>query len=90
MIALAVLNVVLVTDNIVSSGFKVSPTLILAASFQVHLDTQYTGPVHRIRIQGLKYQPKTAKKKPFLLLKPKSEILKKKGEYENFLISEWF
>ena len=78
MIALAVLNVVLVTDNIVSSGFKVSPTLILAASFQVHLDTQYTGPVHRIRIQGLKYQPKTAKKNPFLLLKPKSEILKKK------------
>ncbi|XP_023339913.1 delta(14)-sterol reductase isoform X1 [Eurytemora carolleeae] len=35
MIALAVLNVVLVTDNIVSSGFKVSPTLILAASFQI-------------------------------------------------------
>ena len=68
MIALAVLNVVLVTDNIVSSGFKVSPTLILAASFQVHLDTQYTGPVHR--------SPKTAKK-TFSLLKPKSEILKK-------------
>ena len=30
----------------------------------------------RIRIQGVKYQPKTAKK-PFLLLKPKSEFLKK-------------
>lgn len=48
MIALAVLNVVLVTDNIVSSGFKVSPTLILAASFQVHLDTQYTGHIYNI------------------------------------------
>ena len=48
MIALAVLNVVLVTDNIVSSGFKVSPTLILAASFQVHLDTQYTGHTYNI------------------------------------------
>ena len=32
--------------------------------------------------------PKTAKK-TFLLLKPKSELLKKK-DYKNFLISEWF
>ena len=30
----------------------------------------------RIRIQGVKYQPKTAKK-TFLFLKPKSELLKK-------------
>jgi len=29
------------------------------------------------RIQGVKYQPKTAKK-TFLLLKPKSELLKKR------------
>ena len=36
-----------------------------------------------IRIRGVKYQPQTAKK-TFLLLKPKSELLK------NFLISEWF
>ena len=31
----------------------------------------------RIRIQGVKYHPKTAKKKSFLLLNPKSELLKK-------------
>ena len=31
----------------------------------------------RIRIQGAKYQPKSAKKKQILLLKPKSELLKK-------------
>jgi len=31
----------------------------------------------RIRIQGIKYQPKTAKKS-FLLQNPKSELLKKK------------
>ena len=32
----------------------------------------------RIRIQGVKYQPKTEKKTFFLLLKPKSELLKKR------------
>ena len=47
---------------------------------------KYADP--RIRIQGSKYQPKTAKK-TFLLLKPKSELLKKR-DYKNFLISEWF
>jgi len=36
---------------------------------------KYADP--RIRIQGVKYQPKTAKK-TFLLLKPKSELLKKR------------
>jgi len=35
MISLAVLNVLLVTENILSSGGKVSPTLVLASSFQV-------------------------------------------------------
>jgi len=30
-----------------------------------------------MRIQGVKYQPKTAKKECFLLLKPKSKFLKK-------------
>jgi len=35
---------------------------------------KYADP--RIWIQGVKYQPKTAKK-TFLLLKPKSELLKK-------------
>ena len=38
-------------------------------------------------LQGVKYQPKTAKKKTFLHLKPKSELLKKN---KNFLIFEWF
>ena len=33
--SLAMLNVVLVTDNIVGSGGKVSPTLVMAATFQV-------------------------------------------------------
>ena len=47
---------------------------------------KYADP--RIRIQGVKYQPKTAKK--MLLLKPKSELLKNKSGYKNFLISEWF
>ena len=42
-----------------------------------------------MRIQGIKNQPKTAKKKN-LLLKPKSELLKKKRYFKNFLISEWF
>jgi len=46
---------------------------------------KYANPL--IRIQGVKYQPKTAKK-PFILLKPKSELLKKKRDYKNFLISE--
>jgi len=44
---------------------------------------KYADP--RIRIQG--NQPKTEKN--FLLLKPKSELLKKR-DYKNFLISEWF
>ena len=35
---------------------------------------KYADP--RIRIQGVKYQPKTLKKN-FLLLKPESELLKK-------------
>ena len=35
-------------------------------------------PLLRIRIQGVKYQPKTAKKTRFLLLKLKSELLKKR------------
>lgn len=35
MIGLAVLNVLMVTDSIVSSGGKASPTVILAAAFQV-------------------------------------------------------
>jgi len=35
MMSLAMLNVVLVTDNIVGSGGKVSPTLVMAATFQV-------------------------------------------------------
>jgi len=35
---------------------------------------KYADP--RIRIQGVKYQPKTTKK-TFLLLKPKSELMKK-------------
>ena len=48
---------------------------------------KYADP--RIRIQGVKYQPKTAKKKSFLLLKPKFELLKKR-DYKIFLISEWF
>ena len=43
-----------------------------------------------IRIQGVKYQSKTAKKKTFLLLKSKFELLKKKRDYKNVLISEWF
>ena len=43
---------------------------------------KYVDP--RIRIQGGKYQPKTAKKTS-LLLKPKSE----KRDYKNFLISYW-
>ena len=48
---------------------------------------KYADP--RIRIQGVKYQPKTTKK-TFLLLKPNSELLNKKREYKNFLISKWF
>ena len=47
---------------------------------------KYADP--RIRIQGAKYQPKTATTKN-LLSKPKSELLKKR-DYKNFLISEWF
>jgi len=43
----------------------------------------------RIRMQGVKYQPKTAKK-TFLLIESKSELLKKKRNYKNVLISEWF
>ena len=46
---------------------------------------KYADP--RIRIQGVKYQPKT-EKKHFLLLNPKSKLLKKKRDYKNFLISE--
>ena len=41
-----------------------------------------------MRIHGVKYQPKTAKR-IFLLLNPKSELLKKR-DYKNFLNSEWF
>ena len=37
---------------------------------------KYADP--RIRIQGVKNHPKTAKKKTFLLLKPKSELMKKR------------
>ena len=44
---------------------------------------KYADP--RIRIQGVKFQPKTAKK-TFLLLKPKSELLKKKRDYKNFMV----
>ena len=40
----------------------------------------------RIRIQGAKYQ--NLKKKPLLILKPKSELLEKR-DYKTFLISEW-
>ena len=36
---------------------------------------KYANP--RIRIQGVKYQTKKLQKKPFLLLKPKSKLLKK-------------
>ena len=43
---------------------------------------KYADP--RIRIQGVKYQPKTAKN-PFLLPKPKSELLKKR-DYKIFII----
>jgi len=38
-------------------------------------------------MQGVTFQPKTAKKTPFILLNPKSELLKKR-DYKNFLISE--
>ena len=42
----------------------------------------------RIRIQGVKYQPRTAKKNLFT---PKTQTKTfKKREYKNFLISEWF
>jgi len=44
---------------------------------------KYTDP--RIWIQVVKYQPKTAKT-TFLLLKPKSELLKKKINYKNFMV----
>ena len=50
------------------------------------LDPQKHGDP-RIRIQGVKYQLKTAKKN--LLRKPKSDFWKKRDD-ENFLISEWF
>ena len=32
---------------------------------------------------------KNCKKKPYLLLKPKTELLIKRRDYKNFLISEW-
>jgi len=38
---------------------------------------KYADP--RIRIQGVKYQPKTATKKTFSPLKPNSELWKKRG-----------
>ena len=41
-----------------------------------------------IRIQGAKYQPKTAKKN-FLLQNPNLNLWKKK-DYTTFLISEWY
>ena len=41
-----------------------------------------------IRIQGVKYQPKTAKKN-FFTPKPQIWTLKKR-DHKNFLISEWF
>ena len=41
-----------------------------------------------IRIQGAKYQPKTAKKN-FLLQNPNLNLRKKK-DYTTFLISEWY
>ena len=47
MTSLALLNVLLVTDNIVSSGGKVSPTLVLASSFQV----EPPNPIYRTIVQ---------------------------------------
>jgi hypothetical protein len=47
---------------------------------------KYADP--RIRIQGAKYQPKTAKKK-FYSQNPNLNYLKRR-DYENFIISEWF
>ena len=47
---------------------------------------KYADP--RIRIQGVKYQPKTAKK---IFFTPKPQIWTfEKKDYKNFLISEWF
>ena len=37
-----------------------------------------------------KISTKNCKKKPSLLLNPKSELLKKKRDYKIFLMSEWF
>jgi len=42
-----------------------------------------------MQMQGVKYQPKTAKK-TFLILKPKAELLKRERDNQDFLISEWF
>ena len=47
---------------------------------------KYADP--RIRIQGAKYQPKTAKKKIYFQ-NPNLNYLKRR-DYENFIISEWF
>ena len=58
------------------SGFIGSARFWLPGSGYGLPDPQkYADP--RIRIQGVKYPPKTAKK-TFLLLKPKSELLKKR------------
>ena len=43
-----------------------------------------------IRIQGVKYQSKTAKKKKFFTLKIQIWTVEKKRDYKNVLISEWF
>ena len=49
------------------------------------LDPQKHGDP-RIRIQGVKYQPKTAKK----IYSVNPNLIFEKRDYENFLISEWF